>query len=105
MQRSTPPSYNSYAAAIAPAALGCALGLLFGRGMDRRASNIAALTLLAAGAVVAGPAIADFVQHVANRPSSERGSRRRLQGIRDAGLPDRDVEGFFSSDDVELMTR
>ena len=97
-------NYNNYASAIAPAAVGCALGLLFGRGMERRSANIAALALLATGAIVAGPAIADLIQSAANRPGSERGSRKRLQGIRNAGLPDVDTEGFFM-DEVPVTTR
>jgi len=97
-------NYNNYAAAIAPAAVGCALGLLFGRGMERRSSNVAALVLLATGAVVAAPAIADLIQAAANRPGSARASRKRLQSIRNAGLPDVDTEGFFI-DDVPLTTR
>lgn len=102
---STPTSsYSQYANVIAPAALGGALGLLFGRGMERRSANVAALVLLATGAVVAGPVVVDLIQAAANRPSSARGSRRRLEGIRDAGLPDKDVEGFFL-DDVPLTTR
>lgn len=96
--------YARYAATIAPAAFGCALGLLFGRGMERRSSNIAALVLLATGAVMAGPAIVDLVQAVANRPASARGSRKRLAGIRDGGLPDKDVEDFFN-DDIGLPAR
>jgi hypothetical protein len=97
-------NYNNYAASIAPAAIGCALGLLFGRGMERRSSNVAALVLLATGAVVAAPAIADLIQAAANRPGSARGSRKRLQSIRNSGLPDVDTEGFFI-DDVPLTTR
>lgn len=97
-------SYSQYANVIAPAAIGCALGLLFGRGMERRSANIASLALLATGAVVAGPVIVDLIQAAANRPGSARGSRKRLEGIRDAGLPDKDVEGFFL-DDVPLATR
>ncbi len=95
--------YARYAATVAPAAFGCALGLLFGRGMERRSSNVAALVLLATGAVMAGPAVVDLVQAVANRPTSARASRKRLQGIRNSGLPDKDVEGFFI-DDAGLAT-
>jgi hypothetical protein len=97
-------NYTGYAATIAPAAIGCALGLLFGRGMERRSANIAALTLLTAGAVVAGPAIADIIQRAANRPSTRRGSQKRLASIRDGGLPDQDVEGFFAPEG-EFITR
>ena len=46
------PSYETYASLIAPAAAGCALGILFGRGMRRGSSNVIALTLLAASAAI-----------------------------------------------------
>ncbi|MES2505458.1 MAG: hypothetical protein V4599_02070 [Verrucomicrobiota bacterium] len=87
--------YETYASMIAPAAAGCALGILFGRGMGRSTSNIVSLTLLAASAVVAAPLIGDIVSRTANRPTSERGSRRRLEGIRNGALPDEDLKEFF----------
>lgn len=96
MQKENPTlSYENYANVIAPAAAGCALGILFGRGMRRGSSNVIALTLLAASAVVAAPVITDFIQRTANRPSTERGSRRRLEGIRNHGMPDGDASEFF----------
>lgn len=87
--------YETYASMIAPAAAGCALGILFGRGMGRSTSNIVSLTLLAASAVVAAPLIGDIVQRTANRPSSARGSRRRLEGIRNGAVPDEELKEFF----------
>jgi hypothetical protein len=90
------PNYESYASLIAPAAAGCALGILFGRGMRRGSSNVIALTLLAASAAIAAPVITELVQRTANRPGSERGSRRRLEGIRSHGMPDGDVGEFFA---------
>jgi hypothetical protein len=39
------------------------------------------------------------VQRAANRPSSARGSRRRLQGIRNGALPTPEAEEFYSLDD------
>ncbi len=95
---------NPYATLLAPALVGGAIGLLFGRGMERRSSNIAALALLATGAVISAPLVTDVVQALRNRPGSERGSRRRLEGIRDGALPDKDVEGFFL-DDLPVTTR
>lgn len=77
-----------YALSTAAAAGGCALGVLFGRGMGRKPANISALTLLAAGALVAAPAIADMIRRAANRPGTERASQRRLDGIRDGSLPE-----------------
>ncbi|MDZ4401255.1 hypothetical protein [Prosthecobacter sp.] len=97
-ENATAPSYESYASLIAPAAAGCALGILFGRGMRRGSSNVIALALLAAGAAVAAPVITDLVQRTANRPSSERGSRRRLEGIRSHGMPDPEASEFYAVD-------
>jgi hypothetical protein len=96
MQEESPANrYENYASLIAPAAAGCALGILFGRGMRRGSSNVIALTLLAASAVVAAPLITDVIQRTANRPGSERGSRRRLEGIRSHGMPDGEASEFF----------
>ncbi|MCE9520442.1 MAG: hypothetical protein K8R87_12925 [Verrucomicrobia bacterium] len=77
-----------YTLTTAAAAAGCALGILFGRGMGRKAANISSLSLLAAGALIAAPAIADVIKRAANRPGTERGSQRRLDGIRDGSRPD-----------------
>lgn len=87
--------YETYASMIAPAAAGCALGILFGRGMSRGTSNIVSLSLLAASAVIAAPLIGDVVSRTANRPSSSRGSRRRLEGIRNGGVPEESLKEFF----------
>jgi hypothetical protein len=104
MQQNHPvPGYDAYASLIAPAAAGCALGILFGRGMRRGSSNMIALTLLAASAVVAAPVITDLVQRIAYRPSSERGSRLRLEGIRNHGMPDAESSEFFAMDSPEAF--
>ncbi|HCN75693.1 MAG TPA: hypothetical protein DIT13_00695, partial [Verrucomicrobiales bacterium] len=50
---------------------------------------------LAGSAAVAAPLITDLVQRTANRPSSERGSRRRLESIRNSALPDEQLGDFF----------
>jgi len=66
MQENIPAaSYESYASLIAPAAAGCALGILFGRGMSRGSSNVIALSLLAASAAVPAPVLPEFVQRTA----------------------------------------
>jgi hypothetical protein len=81
---------NTYALTIASAAAGGALGVLFGRGMERRTSNITALVLLAAGAVIAGPTVSGLIARAANRPSTQRGSKRRLESIRNGAVPEGD---------------
>jgi F0F1-type ATP synthase assembly protein I len=87
--------YETYANLIAPAAVGAALGILFGRGMRRAPANITALSLLGAAAVVAAPVLTDLIRRTANRPSSDRGSRRRLEVIRNGGLPEEGLKDFF----------
>jgi hypothetical protein len=86
-QRWTDEDLNTYALTTASAAAGCALGILFGRGMSRTSANIAALSLLATGALIAAPALTDIISRVANRPASARGSRKRLEGIRNGSVP------------------
>jgi uncharacterized membrane protein YebE (DUF533 family) len=88
--------YDEYASVIAPAAAGCAIGMLFGRGMRRSSSNIVALGLLAASAAIAAPVISDVVKKLANRPSSQRGSRKRLDGILNSSVPETLEEDFYS---------
>lgn len=102
-QNHSVPGYDAYASLIAPAAAGCALGILFGRGMRRGSSNVIALAMLAASAVVAAPVITDLVQRTAYRPGSERGSRRRLEGIRSHGMPDAESSEFYAMDTPEAF--
>ena len=78
----------TYGLTMASAAAGCALGILFGRGMERKSANIAALALLGTAAIIVGPSLTGYAAKAVNRPSTERGSRRRLEGIRSAGEPD-----------------
>ncbi len=88
---------NTYALTTASAAAGCALGILLGRGMSKTASNITALSLLAVSATVVAPTLKDFITRVVNRPGSARGSRKRLQGIRDGALPE-DSDEIYATD-------
>lgn len=92
--------YETYANLIAPATAGVALGMLFGRGMERKTCNIVALSLLATAVAVAAPVVTDLVQRAANRPSSARGSRRRLRGIRNGSLPSHEADEFFAFDET-----
>lgn len=97
-QRWTGDDLNTYALTTASAAAGAALGILFGRGMTRTSANVAALSLLATGALLAAPALTEFVSRVANRPASARGSRKRLEGIRNGSVP-MEGEDIYSLDE------
>jgi len=79
---------NTYALTTASAAAGAALGILFGRGMERRTANISALVLLAAGAVIAGPTLGGLINRAVKHPSTQRGSQKRLEGIRNGSVPE-----------------
>jgi hypothetical protein len=70
----------------APALLGGAAGLLLGEIMNRNARRGLAFALLAAGVASLIPAVTEGIVRRINGPDTARGSRRRLRGIRDAGL-------------------
>jgi hypothetical protein len=94
--------YESYANVIAPAAAGCALGILFGRGMSRGSSNVIALTLLAASAAIAAPVLTDLIERTTNSPRTDRGSRRRLEGLRTNTTEDELKDFFVDSPDAVI---
>lgn len=71
--------------------------------MSRGTSNIISLALLATSAAIAAPVINELVQRTANRPSSERGSRKRLEGIRNGAVPDEDLKEFFVDSPNSLL--
>lgn len=74
------------AVSIAPAALGCAVGLLLADRMKRETRHNLALTLFAVGALSATPLAVDCIYRVLNSPARRRGSRKRLAGIRSNGV-------------------
>lgn len=74
------------AVSIAPAALGCAVGLLLADRMKRETRHSLASTLLAVGVLSATPLAVDYINRVLNSPARRRGSRRRLAGIRSNGV-------------------
>lgn len=98
MQRLTEEPTNTFALTTATAAAGGALGILFGRNMEKRPATATAASLLVLGAVLAAPAFAAMVTRVANRPTSERGSRKRLEGIRNGSVPHEGAE-IYSLDE------
>jgi hypothetical protein len=67
---------------VAPAVLGCAAGVLIGRGLSVRGSGLLAGALALAAVGVAVPAVTRVVTRMVYAPGSELGSRRRLEGIR-----------------------
>ena len=81
------------ALAVAPAAIGCAAGILIGQRLRSRSGNAAAGTLFALAAAAALPLVVDAALRIINRPES----RRRIQGIQ-RGL--RDASGHLFADEL-----
>ena len=74
------------AVSIAPAAVGCAVGLLLADRIGKKSRHSLATTLLTIGALSAAPLAVDYISRVLYSPSRRRGSRRRLAGIRSNGV-------------------
>ncbi len=75
--------------AITQTAVGCGIGLLIAGKLGRPAQKTTAATMISVGALLALPLVVMSVLRTVNRPTSERGMRRRLDSIRrDSGFPD-----------------
>lgn len=103
MHSEKPPVANATlvgtALSIAPAAIGCAVGLLIADKMRRSTRNTVTTTLLTLGALATLPLAVDFLARTVNSPSFGRGSRRRLESIRHGGFnPDADIYGLEAED-------
>lgn len=93
-RRSLSPSLLGAALAIAPAAVGCGVGLLLGGRMKTSNRVSLASSLVSLGVLAALPVAADYLSRTLDHPRFERGSRRRLERIREAGaFPDAEILG------------
>jgi hypothetical protein len=77
--------WQETSAMAAPALLGAAAGLLLGDLMHRGARRGVGLGLGILGVAALLPLAVGGIVKKVNGPATERGARRRLQGIRDAG--------------------
>jgi hypothetical protein len=73
-------------ASFGPAMLGAAAGVFLGDLMHRDSRRPVALTLAALGVAALAPSIVGLVANKVNGPGSNRGSKRTLRNIRDAGI-------------------
>lgn len=79
------------ALAIAPAAVGCGVGLLLADRMNSTRRHGLASSLFSLGALATLPLVIDYVNRTLDHPRFERGSQRRIERIRDSGaFPDTD---------------
>lgn len=95
-----------YALGVAPAALGCAAGVLIGGKMKEEARPTLAVSLLGVAVLAAAPLAVDYVKKRVNGPASIRASRRRLRSIRDSSLPaEEDIYSLaHGEEEKELVT-
>ena len=77
--------------AFAPAILGAAAGVLMAEVLSDSARRPVGLSLACLGLAALTPALVETVVHKVSGPGTRRGSQRTLQGIRDGGLPARDI--------------
>ena len=86
------PTLLGTALTVAPAAVGCAVGLLLADRIKGKARSNLASTLLTIGAAATLPLAIDYVTKTIDSPSRARGSRKRLQSIRNSGVDAVDYE-------------
>lgn len=93
-RRSPSPTLLGTALAIAPAAVGCGVGLLLAGRMKNQTRYGLASSLLSLGALATLPLAVDYVTKTLDHPRFVRGSQRRIERIRDSGaFPDADIVG------------
>lgn len=93
-RRSPSASLLGTALAIAPAAVGCGVGLLLAGRMKSGSRHSLASSLFSLGALATLPLVIDYVTKTIDNPRFERGSQRRIARIRDSGaFPDADIVG------------
>ena len=86
------PAWIETSALTAPALLGAAAGLLLGDLMHRGARRGVGLGLGALGVALVLPLVVGGVAGLVTGPKSKMGVRRRIQGIRDAGIGSPDYD-------------
>lgn len=78
-------------AAFAPAVLGAAAGLLVADVLSDEARKPVGLSLACLGLAALTPMLVETMIDKLNGPGTRRGSQRTLRGIRNSGLPPRDI--------------
>lgn len=87
-------------AAFAPAVMGAAAGVFVGDLIHRDTRRPIAFALAAIGLCAVAPALVEVVVDKVNGPKTNRGTRRTLRNIRDAGVVGSDE---FTEADEEQM--
>lgn len=90
-----------HTAALAPAMLGVAAGILLSEALSAKARRPIGLSLACLGVAALAPYIVESMVKKVKGPGTRRGSARTLQGIRDHGLQAREIR--FVGDDLEAQ--
>ncbi len=88
----TTPAWIENTALSAPAVLGAAAGLLLGDMMNRDSRRAVGIGLGIIGLAMVVPLAVGSVRGLVTGPRSKFGVRRRIQGIRDAGMGESDYD-------------
>jgi hypothetical protein len=105
----TPPEVDRESLAItaisvAPAAVGCAIGLLLSNHLKRRHRAPLATVFLTLAAAAVVPIAVDTVNRLIRGPQSRHGAIRTLEGIRSHdGLPYADSTDEEQSEDATML--
>lgn len=86
LQNQSEKNWIETSASFAPAVLGAAAGVFLGDLMHRDSRRPVALALAALGIAAVAPSLVEVVAEKVNGPNSNRGTRRTLRNIRDAGI-------------------
>lgn len=94
------PVATTIALSVGPAAAGAGIGMLIGGTLDSHARRAAGVTLIGLAALAVAPLIASLVRQRVSGPTSQRGSARTLERIRDGGVGEYGYEEY-NFDDLE----
>ena len=83
---STEESLLSTSLSVAPAVIGCAVGLVLADSLKSESRRGLAATLFTLGTLAALPVAIAYAEKAVNNPARDGASQRRLRTIRDAGM-------------------
>ena len=94
-------NWKEISSAAAPSVLGVAAGIMLGDMMHRGARRPVAFSLACLGMLAVSPVVVGAVKNKVAGPQTARGSRRTLDGIRNAGMLDEKTASSYLGDDTE----
>ncbi len=93
-------NWKEISSAAAPCVLGVAAGIMLGDMMHRGARRPIAFSLACLGMLAVTPTVVGAVKNKVAGPTTARGSRRTLDGIRNAGMLDEKTATSYLGEDV-----